>query len=243
MATKAKTTLTTIKTVQAPDGIAAFAHLTEPDEGYGNNGPKHCITVFWDKTSDDFKAFVTLLKAANKKYLVSIGRMKQNQKAPLPKCLKVCNEKTAKTTGQDVGTPYIEFATKPHQDDDGNWIPVKVYNAEGDLTRKRVYGTDVVSIECTITGWVMPESAGIKCYLGAVQLLESRYQTGRSNAGSTFGARQEYIVDGDDEDDATGDEPTDAGLEDEDLDVGEEEEADDDLDLGGDEDDPSGGLV
>lgn len=228
-----KTEFTKIKTMHTPDGEAAFAYLRKPDDAFGKE--KFRITVFFDKDSDDFKAWVKVLRAMNKKFLVSVGKLKSSVKAPLPKCIKVANDKLAETCGVDVGTPYIQFETKPRKDDNDNWIPVPVYGADGSLTRKLVYGTDIVSVEANVTGWINAQGAGLKCYLAAVQLLESRYEGGAGNAGSTFGKRDEYITD-DEGDDATGSEDvSDVGLEDEDN--------DDLAGLGEGDEDPSGGLV
>lgn len=226
----AKAKLTSLKTLVTPDGIAAFPKLVKPDDTFGD--PKFQITVVFDKKSPEFKQFVKVLMELNFKYLVDQGKMKAAaKKKPIPKCIKVLDEKLAKKLGMDVGAPYIRFETKFNEGDG----PIPVFAADGSKTHTRVYGTDLVAIETNVVGWLTGSGIGIKCYLGAVQLLESRWSGGRANAGSNFGTREEYIKDDEDE---TIDAPDESGLAEEDI------ELDDDDDLGlGEDDDPAGGLV
>ena len=60
MATKIKSKSKKITTLVPPDGVAAFAYLTEPDERFGD--PKFRINVFFDVKDAKVKKFYKLLK-------------------------------------------------------------------------------------------------------------------------------------------------------------------------------------
>ncbi len=234
MASKNK--VESLKTLITPDGIAAFPSLREPDTKYK---PGFRIRVYFDKADPQVKKFFRLLTELNFKYLKDLGKLSaRSKKKPQPKCIKIADEKAAKLVGVKIGTPYIEFSTNYKEGDD----PIVVFDAAGNKTNKRVFGTDLVAIDTTVGGWQTPTGEGVKCYLNGVQLLQSNWSGGRANAGKNFVARDEYVIDDDDE---TIDEPDEAGLEEEDVDIDIEDDDpadDDDLDLGED-DDPSGNMV
>lgn len=222
------------KTLITPDGVAAFAKLIEGDETFGGK-PKHTIDVHYDPKNVSVKKFFKLLKAFENKWLKEQGRKPKSAKA-LAGCIKLVDEKLSKTINIPVGSPYIKFSTNAKKDSEGNWIPVPVVGANGKRTNVSVYGTDLVAVETTISGWTTPQGMGIKCYLSAVQLLESRYEGGAANAGKAFGVRDDFLNDSDEEE----------NTEIEDDDSLEEEETDldlDDDDESNDDDDPSAGLV
>ncbi len=235
MATEAKGKVVTLKAnLLTPDGIAAFPALRTPDTKFK---PVYRIRVFFDKEDENFKKFVKVLKELNFKWLKDNGKVTAKmKKKPVPKCIRLADEKKAKSVGVEIGTPFIDFETKYTEGDD----PINVFDASGARTNRPVHGTDLVAIETTVGGWESPLlGIGIKCYLNAVQLLEPRWSGARANAGQTFGARDEYIVDDEDE---TIDDPDETGLEEEDVLIDDDEdEDDDDLDVG--KDDPAGGMV
>ena len=236
--TKIKAKSKVLKTIVTPDGVAAFAYLREPDEKFQ---PTHRIQVFFDAKEDKVKKFFKLLKTLENKWRVEQGRKPKPAKA-LAGCIKRADAELAELVGVKVGAPYIKFDTKPRKDDSGEWIHVPVFGANGKPTRTFVYGTDLVTIETNIAGWITPQGLGIKCYLGAVQLLESRYEGGAQNAGKSFGVREDFLVDEDDDPDAPEIED-DETLEDEDeidLDLDDDDESEEDE---SEEDDPAAGLV
>lgn len=240
VATKIKSKSKKMTTIVTPDGIAAFAFLREPDDRFGD--PKFRINVFFDIKDDKVKKFYKLLKKLENAWRVENKRKPKPAKA-LAAVIKRADEKLAKLVGVEVGATYIKFDTNPRTNDEGGWIRVPIIGANGQPTSTQVYGTDLVAIETNISGWTTPQGLGIKCYLSAVQLLESRYEG--ANAGGKFGVREDFLSDDDDE--AGPDIDEDESLSDEsevDLDLGdgdeEEEEAGEGL---GEDDDPAAGLV
>lgn len=240
MATKIKSKTKKMTTLVTPDGVAAFAYLREPDERFGD--PKFRINVFFDVKDAKVKKFYKLLKKLEDAWRVENKRKPKPAKA-LAAVIKRADEKLAKLVGVEVGATYIKFDTNPRKDDDGGWLRIPIIGANGKSTSTPVYGTDLVAIETNISGWTTPQGLGIKCYLAAVQLLESRYEG--ANAGGKFGVREDFLSDDDDEENAP-DIEDDESLSDEsgvDLDLDDDEgseEAGDDL---GEDDDPAAGLV
>lgn len=238
MASKIKSKIKKMTTLVTPDGVAAFAYLREPDERFGD--PKFRINVFYDVKDDKVKKFFKLLKKLENAWRVKNKRKPKPAKA-LAAVIKRADEKLAKLVGVEVGATYIKFDTNPRQNDEGGWIRVPIIGANGKPTSQQVYGTDLVAIETNISGWTTPQGLGIKCYLAAVQLLESRYEG--ANAGGKFGVREDFLSDDEDEENGPDIEDDDL-LDDEsgaDLNLDdEEEEAGDDL---GEDDDPAAGLV
>jgi hypothetical protein len=244
-----KTDFTALKTVMTPDAVAAWAYLDEPDTAFGKT--KHRITGFFDPTDAKVKKFFKLLTELNKKFHADQGKKAAGK--GVPKIIKKADEALVEKLADEritVGMPYIQFETNPEQDDNGNWIPVPVFNARGQRIAKKnaIWGGDVVSIETNITGWINASGQGVKCYLSAAQLLEKGERTSaRANAGSTFGTRDDYITE--DEDDVEVDEPDEEGLEEEDLELSDDEYEDEYEDdeyedeEGDEEDDPTGGMV
>lgn len=236
--TKVKSKIKKLKTLVTPDGVAAFAFLREPDTRFDE---KFRINVFFDVKDKAVKTFFKVLKALENSYRQEQGKKPKPAKA-LAGCIKRADESLAELIGVKVGAPYIKFETNPRKDDSGNWIPIPVIGADGKRTNRFVYGTDLVAIETNVAGWATPQGLGIKCYLSAVQLLESRYEGG--NAGSQFGVREDFMSDEDD-DESGPDIEDDASLEDEDdsdIDLEDDEDGGVGDDLGEDED-PAGGMV
>lgn len=226
MATKIKTKSKKMTTLVTPDGVAAFAYLREPDERFGD--PKFRINVFFDIKDAKVKKFYKLLKKLENAWRVENKRKPKPAKA-LAAVIKRADEKLAKLVGVEVGATYIKFETNPRVDDEGRFIRVPIIGANGKPTITTVYGTDLVVIETNISGWITPQGLGIKCYLAAVQLLESRYEG--ANAGGKFGVREDFLSDDDDEENGP-------DIEDDDL-IDDESSADLDLDDDGDSDDKS----
>lgn len=215
------------ESIITPDGVAAFAYLDEPDEAF--NKVKHRITVFFDAKCAKFKKFVTLLKKLNKGWLVSQGE-KVTGAGPIPGCIKKADEKMAETCGVAVGTPYIQFASTPREDDEGNVIPVPVVGANGKKTKLKVFGTDLVCVETTVAGYKTPQGIGITCYLNGVQLLEKRYKGG-GGGGTSFGVRDDYLSDDEDDDESFDPEEGDADEEEHDDFLGDDDDDDPSDDL------------
>lgn len=239
MATKIKSKSKKMTTLVTPDGVAAFAYLTEPDERFGD--PKFRINVFFDVKDAKVKKFYKLLKKLEDAWRVENKRKPKPAKA-LAAVIKRADEKLAKLVGVEVGATYIKFDTNPRQNEDGGWIRIPVIGANGKPTSQRVYGTDLVAIETNISGWTTPQGLGIKCYLSAVQLLESRYEG--ASAGGKFGVREDFLSDDDDEE--NGPEIQDDELLSDESDVNLDLEDEDDDDAGdnlGESDDPAAGLV
>lgn len=235
MATKQKNKSKKFKTLITPDGVAAFAKLTEGDETF--SGPaKQSIDVHYDIKDAKVKKFFKLLKAFENKWLKENNRKPKGAKA-LAGCIKIVDEKLSDTIKIPVGSPYIKFSTNAKRDSEGNWIPVPVVGANGKRTNVPVYGTDLVAIETTISGWTTPQGIGIKCYLSAVQILESRYEGGAANAGKAFGVRDDFLVDDDSEEDTEIEDDDSLVEEDMDLDLGDDDDDDSD------DDDPTAGMV
>ena len=242
VATKIKSKSKKLTTLVTPDGVAAFAYLRDPDERFGD--PKFRINVFFDVKDAKVKKFYKLLKKLENAWRVENKRKPKPARA-LAAVIKRADEKLAKLVGVEVGATYVKFETNPKLDDEGRFIRVPVIGANGKPTSQQVYGTDLVAIETNISGWTTPQGLGIKCYLAAVQLLESRYEGG--NAGGKFGVREDFLSDDDDEESGPDIEDDDL-LDDEsgaDLDLGDDsdssdDEAGDDL---GEDDDPAGGMV
>ena len=109
---KGKAKSKALKTILTPDGIAAFAHLREPDETFET---KHSINVFFDPSKPKDKAFLKLLKKLENAWLVENNKKARPPKA-YPGCVKKADEKLAELTGVKLGTPFIKFETKPKQD-------------------------------------------------------------------------------------------------------------------------------
>jgi len=238
MATKIKSKSKKLTTLVTPDGIAAFAYLREPDDRFGD--PKFRINVFFDVKDDAVKKFFKVLKKLEDKWRVDNKRKPKPAKA-LAEVIKRADEKLAKLVGVKTGVPYIKFETNPRTDDDGRFIRIPIIGANGQATSTPVYGTDLVAIETNISGWTTPQGLGIKCYLAAVQLLESRYEG--ANAGGKFGVREDFLKDEDD-DESGPDIEDDETLNDEsgaDLDLDDDDDTGGDL--GEDDDDPTKGLM
>lgn len=233
MATKIKSKTKPLTTLVTPDGIAAFAFLREPDDRFDL---KHRINVFFDVKEDEVKKFFKVLKALENSWFKEQGKKPKAAKA-LAGCIKRADEKLAELVGVKVGAPYIKFETNPKKDNNGNWIHVPVIGANGKPTNTQVFGTDLVAVEINVAGWATPQGLGIKCYLAAVQLLESRYEG--ANAGGKFGVREDFL--NDEDDDEGGPEiEEDESLEEEEIDL-ELEEEEEGTEPG--EDDPAAGLV
>lgn len=229
----ARAKLTNLKTLVSPDGIAAYPRLTKPHDPFGK-GDRFEITVFFDKTDTNYTNFAKVLAELQHKFRSDIGKVLGRSKKRAPAtCIKVADEKMVKKLGVELGQPYIQFVTKPQQDDNGNVIPIPVIGPDGRRIRKPVYGTDLVAVEGNVVGWETSQGTGLKIYLGAVQILQSNW---RKEAGAGFGVRDEYVKDDEDE---NIDAPDEAGLEEEDIDL--EDEEDEDLDVV--DDDPAGGMV
>lgn len=244
MATNIKSKSKKLTTLVTPDGVAAFAYLREPDERFGD--PKFRINVFFDIKDAKVKKFYKLLKKLENAWRVENKRKPKPAKA-LAAVIKRADEKLAKLVGVEVGATYIKFDTNPRINDDGGFIRVPVIGANGKATSTPVYGTDLVAIETNISGWTTPQGLGIKCYLSAVQLLESRYEG--ANAGGKFGVREDFLND-DDDDESGPDIEEDDLLDDEsgaDLDLDEVGKEDPDANEAGEglceSDDPAAGLV
>lgn len=211
---KLKTKFKNLKTTMTPDGIASWAYLDEPDEAFGKILQR--ITVFFDKDDDNFKTFLKLVMELRNKFFADNG---MKPKGKLPKSVKVADKTLAEKAKVPVGSPYIQFETKPELGDDGQYLPVPVFNAAGERIRRvnAVWGGDIVSIETNITGWENSTGMDVKFFLGSVQLLKSN--RGRAERGTSIGAREDYITN-DGEDDVTVEGTPDvAGLIDEDLDL------------------------
>jgi hypothetical protein len=227
--------LTKIGKIRTPKGIAAFAYLNKPDTSFGK--VRFRINVFFDPDDPEYGEFTGKLKKANKAFGKKIGR-KVN---PIP--VKLTNEKLSAATGQPVGTPYMEFETKADPD---NLRPVPVFDASAvQRTDLYVYGGDIVKVEANVSGWELPNGAGIKLYLGAVQLLKSNWKGG---AGNAFAQEDEFLGedvdpeadDVDLEEETFEDEEIEQEEDDEgdDLEADEDEEEDDESDL-----DPTQGIL
>jgi hypothetical protein len=221
---EAKAKSTKIGKIRTPQGIAAFAYLKKPDSSFGKM--RYRINVFFDADAPEFDEFTGKLKKAAAAFSKKIGR-KLN---PLP--IKLTNEKLSKSTGQPVGTPFMEFETKF---DENQPRPVPVFDASNTLREDVfVYGGDIVKVEGNVTGWELPTGAGLKIYLNAVQLLKSNWKGG---AGASFEKEEEFL--GEDIDpEADGDDLEEESFEDEELDEDDDLDSEDEDDL-----DPTQGIL
>jgi len=234
-----KAKVTSLKTLVTPDGIAAYPKLRKPEDPFDRGIKKFEITVGFNREDPKFKAFVKVLAELNRKYLIDMGE-NPPKKLTTPKCIKVADKKLVEKIGWAIGTPYMKFEAIA----DAEETPIPVFGSDGKPTRTSVFGTDLVSVETRIVGWQTGNGLGIKGYLAAVQLLESRW---RSDAGSGFGVREEYIQSDDDSDDAEVEEPDESGLVEEDApfedDASGTEEDPSTVEAEAEEDDPSQGLA
>jgi hypothetical protein len=180
MAKRSKSKLVKLGRAVSPKGIAAWAYLTEPAEGYGGGDDEHKITVFLKKKADDFAPFLAKLNEARK----ALAKEKGCKPSDITLPLKQAKEKQAELEGVEVGDPYIEFKSKPREKN-GNIIPIPVVGADAKKTDTDVWGGDIVRVQCNLSGWEMPSpkgmTYGIKAYLSGVQLLKSN----RSSGGGT----------------------------------------------------------
>jgi uncharacterized membrane protein YccF (DUF307 family) len=202
--------------IVTPKGIAAFAYLREPDTKFNSDGIFR-ISVFFDKNDAEFKALVKKVKAAAKKLNID--------GTPI----KLCNEKMAETTGQKVGTPFIEFRTKVSERT-ANGVPVYNARAQKDLSLN-VYGGDIVKVDALLAEWETAGKRGLKFYLNYVQLLKSNW----TGSGHGFGEEEDYLDDDDNEsleaDDSEFDDLEDESFEEEDIDADDDDGVDPTADL------------
>jgi len=195
---KRKNTMVKLGRAVSPKGIAAWAYLNEPAEGYAGGAEQQKITVFFDPKDEDFKKFGTVLTKARKKMAEEKGCKPTDIDLPLKQATEKIVEKVE---GIKVGQPFIEFKTKPREKN-GVVVPVPVVGADAKPTDQEVWGGDLVRVQCNLSGWEMPSprgnSYGIKAYLSGVQLLKSNRSAG--NGTDMFDAEAAFADDGEDSD-------------------------------------------
>lgn len=167
-------------TLRTPKGIARFAYVNRPDDStYGKD--RYRITVVFDKADPEFKAFVLKLKALAELHGSEIGK---SGKGNIP--IKLVDEKLKGYTGDEVGTPYMEFESNSKFVRNGNEVEVTIpiFNSKGQEEDLQIYGGDIVRVETRVSGWLLNGDHGIKGYLNAVQQLKSNWS---GATGTTFG--------------------------------------------------------
>lgn len=172
---------TKFETTKSPKGVAGFSYLREPDTKYG---AKHRVQIFVDKADAEAKAFVKMLMDTKVKYLKSINKTDPDpKKIPgLKKADAYLAEKFGKH-GVKEGDPYFEFTSKARETEDGEGFRfVDIFDVKGQPADDvQVWSGDLIRASVTVAGYDTGKERGIKCYLNAVQMLEKRSSSGRTN--------------------------------------------------------------
>lgn len=233
--------------VRSPKGIARYAYVSRPDDSaYGKD--RYRITLVMDKEDPEFVPFAKKIIALAKLHAAEIGK---STKPAIP--IKLVDEKMSKGkdgkggTGDPIGAPYIQFEANSKFERGGveQEVIIPTFNAAGVEESVLIYGGDICKVQARVAGWLLNGDHGVKCYLNAVQLLQSNWSGG---AGSLFEAEDEYLKDSDeDETDELADE-----LEDDDDSFENEEDGEPVSDIDAeeigkpsdtDDDDPLAGLI
>lgn len=219
MAKRKGATITKLKggTLRTPKGTARFAYVNRPDDStYGKD--RFRITVVFDKADPEFATFVKKLKALAELHGSEIGK---SGKGNIP--IKLVDEKMKEYTGDEVGTPYMEFESNSKFVRNGAEVEVTIpiFNAKGQEEDLQIYGGDIVRVEARVAGWLLNGDHGIKGYLNAVQQLKSNWSGG---TGTSFADESAEYGDNEEVEEETLDEPG-AGFADESEDNEPEAEA------------------
>ena len=180
MATKTKSMFTFCKQkFRSPKGEARWAYLRKPDTKF--NKECHKITVFFDPKDPELAAIKKVSLEFQAEYFKEKGK-----KAPAGlKFLKI-DEKT--------GRPFIQFKTGVRRDDEENVIPVPVVDAKKAATKTAVWSGDIVRVAFSLAGWETAQGIGVKPFLNAVQLLESK---GGPSSGADVFEEEDGFSEGD----------------------------------------------
>lgn len=156
------------QTLKSPAGSALFAKLEEPDVFKGGE-PTWKITVVFNENDKEYQDLRAVLSKFAEDFKKNSGKTSDPFAVIRPD----------KTTGK----PSITFKSKARTGDDGKYIKPAVVDADKQPTAEPWNG-DTVRVAFKLGGWTSPFGAGIKPYLGAVQVIERRPKQSASGFSS-----------------------------------------------------------
>lgn len=181
-----KTGIVWFDTLRSPKGRVGFNYLTDPDTRFDKDG-KQRIQIFVDNKDPEVKAMVTKVMEVTNTFLKSIGKAATKE---MPSFIKKAGEYEVQRFGEKLGVKegdfFMEFNTKARYDDDGNAIPVELYDQQAnkiDPTSKvRVFSGDTVRVSVRLGGYNAGGKVGLKVYLQGVQIVKKLpFEGGRKN--------------------------------------------------------------
>ena len=180
--------------IATPLGTAMWAWIgTKADEAF-NKEPQQKITVVFDPDDSELEDFYNRLKAFQDAWYEANGEDPSDSIAIFKDPDDTFVNKFREAVGDENAEPgpRIEFKRKAKFNDDGDAIPVPVFNAEGEQDDSlHVWNGDRVCVEFSLGGYISPSKSigiGMKPYLRSVQLVAEGPRVGAGTGGTTGGS-------------------------------------------------------
>jgi hypothetical protein len=184
--------------LSTPVGTAMWAWIgTKADEAF-NKDPQQKITVVFDPEDEELESFYNRIMAFQTAWYEANGEDPSDSIAIFKDPDETFTNKYREALGDENAEPgpRIEFKKKAKFDENGDAIPVPLFDAAGEPDSElKVWAGDKVCVEFSLGGYNSPSKSigiGVKPYLHSVQLVEEGPRVGQGEggkAGATFKKR------------------------------------------------------
>lgn len=181
-----------------PVGTAVWAWVgKKADDKFDADKPKQKITVVFNSEDPELEGFFNRILAFENAYRVAIGEDETESLSIIKEADDAFTTKYQEATGSEEAPagPFmvITRGAKPDPNgEDGDVIPVPLFDEDGPIEGGSVYSGDQVRVEFSLGGYNSPNKkigAGIKSYLQGIQIVNAcsvKRTEGGGKAGSTF---------------------------------------------------------